>query len=112
MNEQLASILLWLMILTPIVVFARQIQHVRRGVRRKAKAALLFFSYSILPVLAYALVFLVLVGVEESTKRPAIMEGMARTLALVLGIGVVEVLLLTVLFAIVLWFLRVHGDTA
>ena len=112
MSEQLASVLFWLIILIPIGVFARQIQQVRRGTRRKFKGAILLFSYSILPVLTYALVFLVLVGVEELTRLSVITEGFARTLLLVVGIGSAEVLLLTVIFAIAVWFLRVPGDAA
>ena len=112
MSEQLASVLFWLIILIPIGVFARQIQQVRRGTRRKFKGAILLFSYSILPVLTYALVFLVLVGVEELTKFSVITEGLARTLLLVVGIGLAEVLLLTVVFAITVWFLRVLGDAS
>lgn len=112
MNEQLASILFWLIILIPLGVFARQIQQVRRGRRRKVKGAILFFSYSILPVLIYALAFLVLVGVEEFTKLSVITEGIARTLPLVVGIGLAEVLLLTVVFAIASWFLRAPGNAA
>jgi hypothetical protein len=111
-NEQLVSVLFWLIILVPFGVFARQIQQVRRGARRKLKGAILFFSYSILPVLIYALVFLVLAGVEEFAKLPVIAEGIARTLPLVVGIGLAEVLLLTVIFAIALWFLRAPGDAA
>jgi len=72
----------------------------------------LFFSYAILPALTYALVFLVLVGVEELTKFPVITEGLASTLLLVVGIGLAEVLLLTVVFAITVWFLRVPGDAS
>lgn len=112
MNEQLASLLFWLIVLIPLGVFARQIQQVRRGTRRKFKGAILFFSYSILPVLIYALVFLVLAGVEELAKLPVITEGIARTLPLVVGIGLAEVLLLTVIFAVALWFLRAPGDAA
>jgi len=112
MSEQFASVLFWLIILIPLGVFARQIQEVRRGTRRKFKGAILFFSYSILPVLTYALVFLVLVGVEELTKFSVITEGLARTLLLVAGIGLAEVLLLTVVFAITVWFLRVPGDAS
>jgi hypothetical protein len=111
-NEQLASLLFWLIVLIPLGVFARQIQQVRRGTRRKFKGAILFFSYSILPVLIYALVFLVLAGVEELAKLPVITEGIARTLPLVVGIGLAEVLLLTVIFAVALWFLRAPGDAA
>ena len=63
-------------------------------------------------MLAYALVFLVLVGVEEYTKYSAITEGMARILLPVVAIGLAEVLQLTVIFAITSWFLRTHGDAA
>ena len=112
MSEQLASLLFWLIILIPFGVFVRQIQQVRRGTRRKFKGAILFFSYSILPVLTYGLVFLVLVGVEELTRRSVITEGFARTLLLVIGIGSAEVLLLTVIFAVAVWLLRVPGNAA
>lgn len=112
MSEQLASVLFWLIILIPIGVFARQIQQVRRGTRRKFKGAILFFSYSILPVLIYGLVFLVLVGVEELTRLSLITEGFARTLLPVIGIGSAEVLLLTVIFALAVCFLRVPGNAA
>lgn len=112
MSEQLASVLFWLIVLIPIGVFARQIQHVRRGTRRKFKGTILFLSFSILPVLTYALVFLVLTGVEELTRLSVIAEGFARTALLVVGIGLAEVLLLTVIFAITVWFVRVPGDAA
>jgi len=112
MSEQLASVLFWLIILIPIGVFARQIQQVRRGTRRKFKGAVLFVSYSILPVLIYGLVFLVLVGVEELTGLSLITEGFARTLLPVIGIGSAEVLSLTVIFAVAVCFLRVPGNEA
>jgi hypothetical protein len=110
MSELLASLFFWLIILIPIGVFARQIQQVRRGRRSKLKGAILFFSYSILPVLIYGLVFLALVGVEELASRSVIAEEFARTLLLVIGIGSAEVLLLTVIFAVAVWFLRVPGN--
>ena len=112
MSEQLASVFFWLIILIPIGVFARQIQEVRRGTRSKFKGAVLFFSYSILPVLVYGLVFLVLVGVEELTRLPVIAEGFARTLLLVVGIGSAEVLFLTAIFAVAVWLLGVPGNAA
>ena len=108
----MASFLFWLIILIPIGVFARQIQQVRRGRRRKFKGAILFFSYSILPVLTYALVFLALVGVEELTKLSVIGEGFSRTLVLVVAIAAGEVLLLTVFFAVMVSFLRPARDAA
>lgn len=112
MSEQFTSALFLLIMLIPLGVFARQFQQVRQGTRRKFKGAILFLSYAILPASTYALVFLVLVGVEELTKFPVITEGLARTLPLVVGIGLAEVLLLTVAFAITVWFLRVPGDAS
>ena len=112
MSEQLAAVLFWLIILIPVGVFARQIQQVRRGTRRRFKAAVLFFSYSILPVLTYGLVFFVLAGVDELTGLSVITEGFARTLLLAVGIGSAEVLLLTFVFAVAVWFLRVPGNAA
>ena len=112
MSEQFASVLFWLIVLIPIGVFARQILHVRRGTRRKLQGAIVFFSYSILPVLIYGLVFVALVGVEQLTRHSVITEGFARTLPLVIGIGSAEVLLLTVIFAVVVCFLRVPGNAA
>jgi hypothetical protein len=73
---------------------------------------MMFFFYSILPVLTYGLVFLVLVGVEELTKLSLITEGFARATLLVVGIGSAEVLLLTVFFAVAVWLLRVPGNAA
>jgi hypothetical protein len=104
--------LFWLIILIPIGVFARQIQLVRRGTRRRVNGAIFFFAYSILPVLTYGLAFLVLVGLEELTTVSVITEGFARTLLLVVGIGLAEVLLLTVIFAVAVWSLRVPDNAA
>ncbi len=112
MREQLVSLLFWVIILVPIGVFARQIGQVRRGAMRRFKGGLLFFSYSIIPVLLYALLFLTLVGIEELTKLSTVTEEEARTVLLVTGAGLAEVLLLTVIFAIAVWFLRAPGDAA
>ncbi len=112
MSEQLAAALFWLIVLIPIGVFAQQIRQVRRGRRSKFKGATLFFVYSILPVLTYGLVFLVLLGVEEHKGLSVTTEGFARTFLLVVGIGLAEVLLLTAMFAVVVWFLRVPGNAA
>lgn len=106
MIEQFVPILLWLIFLIPVGVFIRQMQRVRQGTRDKLKATLLFFSFSFIPVLAYVLAFLALVGIEEVTKRAVIPEELSRTLPLVAGIGVIEVVLLTAIFAIMVSFFR------
>jgi hypothetical protein len=112
MSEQLAAASFWLIILIPLGVFARQIQQVRRGTRRRLKGALLFFCYSILPALTYALAFLVLAGVEELTGLSVLAEGFARTFLLVIGIGSAEVLLLTLIFAVTVRFLPTARNAA
>ena len=106
MGEQLASLLFWLIILIPIGVFIHHIQHVRSGMRGKARGTLLFFCFSLIPVLAYALVFLALTGIEEVTKHAVISEEFARTFLLVVGIGASEAVLLTGIFAIAVSLLR------
>lgn len=100
MSAQFAALLFWLIVLIPVGVFIRQIQQVRRGVRSKVKGTVLFFCFSLVPVLAYALTFLTLIGVEEVTKHAVIGEGFARAFLLVIGIGVGEVVLLTAVFGI------------
>lgn len=86
MSEQLVALLFLLIILIPLVAFARQIPQVRRGTHRKFKAALLCFAYSILPVLTYVLVFLVLAEVKALMQPPAISDRIARSLLPVVGI--------------------------
>lgn len=112
MREHLLSLLFWSIILVPVGVFARQIGQVRSGVMRRFKAAWLFFVYSLIPVLLYVLLFLILVGIEELTKLSIVAEEEARTLLLVAGAGLAEVLLLTVVFAIAVGFLRTPADAA
>lgn len=107
MNDQLAAALFWLILLTPIGVFARQIQQVRRGLQRKVKATALFFGYSMLPLLAFVGIFMLLVGVEEVTRKPVISEGFARMLFPLAAFSTAEVLLLTVVFGIVAALMRV-----
>ncbi|MFN0299068.1 MAG: hypothetical protein ACKVQU_01810 [Burkholderiales bacterium] len=109
MREHLVPVLIWLIILAPIGLFVQQLGQVRSGAVRRLKAGLRFFCYSILPVLLYALVFFAMIGIEETTKRSIVSEGEARTLLLATGVGLAEVLLLTVVFAITTCFLRVPG---
>lgn len=112
MADQLASIVFWLIVLVPIGVFVRQMRQIRSGTQRRSKGIVLFFSCSLLPILVYVLVFFTLVGIEELTEFALISEGVSRTLFLVIGIGLGEVLLLTVIFAIAASFLRPVGNDA
>jgi hypothetical protein len=100
MSDQSAALLLWLIVLAPVGVFARQIQQVRNGAQGKWRGTALFLLFSVAPVLAYAMGFLVLIGVEELAAISVIGEGSARTLTLVIGIAMSEVVLLTAIFTI------------
>ncbi len=110
MNDQLAAALFWLILLTPIGVFARQIRQVRSGLQRKSKATVMFFAWSIAPLLAFLAVFMGLVGVEELTKKALISEGYARMLLPLAVINFAEILLMTVMFAIVIRLMRTPPD--
>ena len=112
MNEQVILLLVWLMILAPIGIFIRQIKQVRSGAKRKIKGTLLFFFFSILPALAYTLVFALLVGIEEFMDLPMVSEGLARTLVPVAGIALGEVLLLTCVFALAVGCFRKANNAA
>ncbi|MGA0114540.1 MAG: hypothetical protein ACO3IW_03215 [Burkholderiales bacterium] len=109
MNDQLAAALFWLILLTPIGVFARQIRQLRRGLQRRLRATVLFFAFSMLPVLAFVACFLLLVGAEELTARPLIGEGFSRMLLPLAVISVAEVVLLTLVFGIAARLLPVHS---
>lgn len=105
-GDQFATLVFWLVILTPIVVFARQVRRVRNGERGRGRGVLLFVAYSLLPIAAYILGFFALVGIEEVSGAALIGESFARTLPFAVGIGLLEVLLLTIVFSIVIFFLK------
>lgn len=89
------------------MIFARQILLVQSGRYSKSKATLMLLIYSVFPVLAYTLLFLAMVALEELMKFPIVDEGISRTLLLIDGIGLIEALVLTVGFAITVRFLNV-----
>ncbi|MFN0299029.1 MAG: hypothetical protein ACKVQU_01610 [Burkholderiales bacterium] len=112
MIEQLAAALFWLVILAPIVLFARQIQQVQRGAQGKMKATGMFFVWALVPTLTYAMALFALVGIEQLIETPLVGEGIARTAVFVIGIGLAEVSVLTAIFAIATRFLRVARNPA
>ena len=109
MREQLTALLLVLILLVPIGLFAWQLVRVRRGTVSKLKAATLFFACSLIPVAVYVLLFFVFVGIEEVTGLSLVKEEEARSLAIVAGIGLAEVLVLTTLFAVAMLFVKVRA---
>ena len=100
MSEILVPIAFWFMVLFPIGVFIWLFRRVRRAVVSKRKGIVLFFCFSIVPVLVYATIFLILTGVQRFTDISVISEGYARTLLPIVGLLICWTLLLTVVFSV------------
>ena len=105
MDELLTAILFWTILLFPIAVFLRQFRLVRCGRCGKRSGVARFVVFSIVPLLAYVLVFFALVATEEITGRVLIAEGMGRVFALEVGISLAEIGLLTAVLVISIVFL-------
>lgn len=90
-------------------VFYSQIKAVKSGKKTKKNAIGWYAVYAIAPVIAYGIIFLVLVGVEEFAEVAIIGEGIARTLIFVIAGGLVVVIVTTLLFSIVLFSMKIKG---
>lgn len=101
MSEIFVPLAFWIAILFPIGVFVWQIRRMRRGTLSPGRAAIRFFLISVMPIGLYVLVFFLAAAIEEMCGVPMVAEGYARSLLLVLAIGVVWVVLMTMVFAIV-----------
>lgn len=109
MTEPLVPIALGAIILLPVAIFVWQLRRVRQGIESKAKGTILFFAYSILPVLLYIALFFVLVGIEALTGLAVINEGYARTVFVVVGIGTMLVLLMASIFGLLALLSKPRG---
>ncbi len=90
-------------------VFYWQTKAVKSGKKTKKKAIGWYAVYAIAPVIAYGIVFMVLVGVEEFADVTIIGEGIARTLVCVIVGGLVVVIVTTLLFSLVLFSMKIKG---
>ena len=88
-------------LLYPIGIFIWQVRRIRAGWQSKLRGIILFFAYSVIPIVLYVLVFLALIGAEELTDLALISEGYARTFLITIGIWIAIVLLTTLAFALV-----------
>lgn len=100
MLSAISLFLLWLVIAAPFAVFVYQFLRLRRGVDGRLKGTLRFVVLSFIPVLAYVLLSLLLVGVEQATAAPIIGEGYARMFLPVVAMGVGVVAFLTLIFVL------------
>lgn len=109
MEEAIVPVLFWAVLLVPIGIFISQLRRVRAGTQSGGKGIVGFFSFAMIPVLSYVLMFFALIGIEEVTKIAIVGEGMSRSVVLVAAIGVSEVVVLTVPVAIVASVMRRIG---
>lgn len=94
-----------------IFVFYWQIRRFRGGGISKKKAIGLYVVYAIMPVVLYGSVFMDLVGIEELTNTAIISEGYARSLLFVIAGGLAVVVITTIVFSIVLFFINTEGES-
>lgn len=94
------------MLVVPIYGFVA----LRRRVKRRTLAKLRAFSYYTglvaAPIALYILFFFSLVAIDNVTQVGVISEGLARTLFLMVGFGLLIWLVSSILFGIVLAFTR------
>lgn len=93
-------------IFAPIVSFVWQFRRIRRGLTSRAKGIAIYAGWSAAPVLVYVGLFLALSGAEELLATSLIGEGYARSLVILGGGGLALVALGTVVFSVVVLFVR------
>ena len=82
------------------------------GKNSKGKAIMLHLAYTITPIILYGVVFLALVGIEELADTAIIGEGYARTLPFIIIGGLSVTLLITLMFSLVLIFIKQPNTNA
>ena len=94
-----------LMVLVPVygfIVFRRRVKH---KVLSKARAFLYYTGLVISPVATYAVFFLCLVGIEEVARTAIITEGLARSVLILTGFGLIVWLVSLIIFGLALMFI-------
>lgn len=94
------------------VLFNWQVKMVKARKTAKGKAIGLYAAYSIAPIILYGVVFLALVAIEELTDAAIIGEGYARSLPFVIVGGLTVTLLATLIFTLVVMFLKLRNFNA
>ena len=93
------------MVLVPIYGFIALRRRVKRRVLSKRRAFLYYAGIVIAPVVVYVIFFLGLVGLEEMSDGAIVSEGLARSVVILTGFGLVVWLLSLVVFGIALTFI-------
>ena len=110
MPDQILYVFILGIVALPVVAFRWQLRRIRGGVVNKLKGIGMYAVYAALPVASFVGLYLVIVGLEEMIDKSLLSEGMARSMIPVVGWGVIEVIVLTALFAVVVMFVGRRKD--
>jgi len=91
------------MLVLPVYCFFALRRRVARGLS-KYRALRRYVVFVVLPVVAYASLYIGLLGLEQLTKAPLIPAEMARSFFILIGLGIAVWLLASIVFAVVLLF--------
>jgi polyferredoxin len=94
------------MLVLPVYAFITFYRRVKRGVLKKSRALWRYASLVITPIILYVLFFLALVGFEELTHISVITEGLARTILILVELGLTIWLVSILLFGVALVFIK------
>jgi hypothetical protein len=109
MEEIVIPICVLLIPTASIAAFIWQLSRVRRGLCSRLKGIVWYAIYSWIPVLLFVGVFFALVGIEELSKTSLIGEGYGRSVMMVGFGGTGLISLGTIVFSIVLVFIKVKA---
>jgi len=108
--DSLVPLALILILLAPVMCFPWRVGKVRSGESGKVKQSLLYFLYSAIPVFGFVMLSFAFVGIEELMDTSLVTEGLARSLLLLTGGGLIWVTVATIVFVIRIIFMRGNAD--
>jgi hypothetical protein len=94
------------MLVLPVYAFITFYKRVKHGVLKKSRALWRYASLVIAPIILYVLFFFALVGFEELTHIGVITEGLARTILILVGLGLTIWLVSILVFGVALVFIK------
>ena len=100
------------MVVLPVYGFVSLRKRIRYGGLSKKRAALRYAGMMFAPMLAYAAVFLLAIGVETLVDVNVVSEEIARSAALAIALGLVVWLVSVMVFAVGMIFVSSDADLA
>jgi chromate transport protein ChrA len=99
-----------LMLVVLVYAFITFYRRVKCGVLEKSGALWRYVLFVSTPIILIVLLFFTLVGFEELTHIGAITEGLARTILILVGLGLSIWLVSILIFGITLAFIKCHSS--